>query len=99
MINMKYAVISNKGSHEYNIEFIETEHAKSYSLYYSDAEVWTSPGEHILTITDDGNDIHFNPKLKKTVDYAKFTELIILTNFIKKMDGILMEEYTIYKPI
>lgn len=96
---MKYAVISGKGSHDYNIEFIETEQSKSYSLYYSEAEIWTSPGEHILTITDDGNDMHLNPKLKKTVDYAKFTELTILMNFIKNMDGVLMEEYTIYKPL
>ena len=96
---MKYAVISNSGTHDYNIEFIETEHSKSYSMYYSDAEHWTVPGEHILTITDDGNDMHINPKLKKTIDYAKFTELTILMNFIKKLDGILMEEFTIYKPI
>jgi hypothetical protein len=96
---MKHAVISKKGSHDYDIDFIETEHTKSYSMYYSNAEHWTVPGEHILTITDDGDNIHLNPKLKKTLDYGQFAELTVLLEFIHKKDRILMEEYTIYKPI
>lgn len=96
---MKYAVISKKGSHDFDIEFIETEHSKSYSMYRSNAEIWTEPGEHILTITDDGNEMHLNPKLKKTLDYGQFSELTILLEFIRKKDEALMEEYTIYKPI
>ncbi len=96
---MKYAVITTKGSHDYDIEFIETEQSKSYSIYYSNAEHWTFPGEHLITITDDGNDMHLNPKLKKTIDYGKFVELSILIDFIRKHDSHLTEEYTIYKPI
>jgi len=96
---MKYAIISKKGSHDYDIDFIETEYSKSYSMYYSNAEHWTVPGEHILTITDDGNNIHLNPKLKKTLDYGQFAELTVLLEFIRKTDVILMGEFTIYKPI
>jgi hypothetical protein len=97
--NMKYAIISKKGSYDYDIDFIETEHSKSYSMYRSNAEHWTEPGEHILTITDDGNNMHLNPKLKKELDYGQFAELTVLLEFIHKKDEVLMEEYTIYKPI
>lgn len=96
---MKYAVISAKGSHDYDIEFIETEHSKSYSMYRSNSDIWTEPGEHVLTITDDGNGMHLNPKLKKNLDYGQHTELTVLLEFIHKKDAILMEEYTFYKPL
>lgn len=96
---MKYAIISASGSHDYDIEVIKTEQSTSYSMTYSKAEHWTVPGEHILTITDDGNDMHFNPKLKKVIDYAQFFELSVLTDFIKGFDTILMEEYHIYQLI
>lgn len=96
---MKYAIISAKGSHDYDIEVIKTEHSTSYSMCYSKAEHWTVPGEHLQTISDDGNDIHFNVKLKKTVDYATFVELSILLDFIRNQDTRLTEEYNIYKLI
>lgn len=96
---MKYAIISNKGSHDYDIQVIETENSKTYSMYYSKSEIWTTPGEHLQTVTDDGNDMHFNPKLKKTLDYAKFCEVSMLLDFIKNYDKTLSEEFEIYKKI
>ena len=97
MINMKYAIITTSGSHDYDIEVIKTEQSTSYSMTYSKAEHWNLPGDHILTITDDGDNMHFNPKLKKLIDYAQFFELSVLTDFIKSFDKILMEEYNVYQ--
>ena len=96
---MKYAIISAKGSHDYDIQVIKTECSTSYSMNYSRAEHWTVPGEHILTITDDGNDMHLNPKPKKTMDYGQIVELSILLDFIKNHDAQLTEEYHTYQLI
>lgn len=97
--NMNYAIITAKGSHDYDIQVIKTEHSTTYSMCYSKAEHWHEPGMHLQTITDDGNDIHFNVKLKKTMDYATFVELAILLDFVKNKDTHLMDEYNIYKLI
>lgn len=96
---MKYAIISAKGSHDYDIEVIKTEYATTYSMCYSRGEHWNEPGMHLQTVTDDGNNMHLNQKIKKTLDYSSFSELSILLDFIKNHDTILMEEYQIYKLI
>lgn len=96
---MKYAIISTNGSHEFDIQVIETEHSKTYSMYRSQSDIWTEPGEHIQTITDDGNGMQLNVKLKKKLDYASFAELSVLLDFIKNHDSQLMESYSIYKQI
>jgi hypothetical protein len=97
--NMKYAIISTKGVHEYDIQVIKTEHSTTYSMCYSQSEIWSEPGMHLQTITDDGNDIHLNVKIKKTIDYGTFAELSILFDFVKNHDTHLMEEYQTYKLI
>lgn len=96
---MKYAIISAKGSHDYDIEVIKTEYATTYSMCYSQSDLWTEPGMHLQTITDDGNNMHLNVKVKKTLDYSAFAELSILLDFIKNHDTALMDEYHIYKLI
>ena len=96
---MKYAIISAKGSHDFDIEVIKTEHSTTYSMCYSKAEHWNEPGMHLQTVTDDGNGMHLNVKVKKELDYGEFSELSILLDFIKNHDTILMEEYSIYKLI
>jgi hypothetical protein len=96
---MKYAIISSNGHHEFDIQVIETEHSKTYSMYRSHSDIWTDPGEHIQTITDDGNGMQLNVKLKKKLDYGNFTELTILLDFIKNHDSQLMESYEIYQKI
>ena len=96
---MKYAIISTKGSHDYDIQVIKTEHSTTYSMCYSQSDIWSEPGMHLQTITDDGNNIYLNQKIKKTLDYCSFAELSILLDFIKNHDTILMEEYSIYKLI
>ena len=99
MNNMKYSIIKSKGSHDYDIQVIKSESSTSYQMTRSHSELWTKPGEHILTITDDGNDMHFNPKIKKAVDYSTFCEIAILIEFIKNSDKTLSEEYETYKII
>jgi hypothetical protein len=96
---MKYAIIVSNGSHEFDIQVIETEHSKTYSMYRSHSDIWTNPGEHIQTITDDGNGMNFNVKVKKSIDYGVFAELSILLDFIKNYDTVLIEEYQTYKLI
>ena len=96
---MKYAIISAKGSHDFDIQVIKTESSTTYSMTRSQSDIWTEPGEHLQTITDDGNDVHFNVKSKKTMDYGSFVELSILLDFIKNHDTHLMEEYHIYQLI
>ena len=96
---MKYAIISDNGSHEFDIQVINTEHSATYSMYRSQSDIWTVPGEHILTITDDGEDMHFNPKLKKKIDYGFFSEVNILLDFINKHDKNLSPSYEIYQKV
>jgi hypothetical protein len=96
---MEYAIITSEGSHDFNITVIQNDDSVSYQLSRSQSTVWTNPGEHLLTITDDGSDILFNPKMNKKMNYAEFSQAAILFDFIKNYDGICMESYEVYQKL
>jgi hypothetical protein len=90
----KFKVIS-KDHHEYDIQVTKREEGTVYELRYSNMNLWTAPGEKVLTITDTGNFMEVKPKLKKIAEYDKFAEFLILSNFIKSYDKILISDLTI----
>ena len=95
-----YAIIAD-GKHEYDITVIKTEESTSYEMRHSNGDQWTewTKGEHILSATDHGNGIKFTEKIKRSMDYDKFTELRILMDFIDNFDGNISQEYKTYKQI
>jgi hypothetical protein len=92
---MEYAIITSKGSHDFNIAVIQRDDSVSYQLSRSQSTMWTNPGEHLLTITDNGSDMFFNPKMTKKMNYAEFSYAAILFDFIKNYDGIRIESYEV----
>lgn len=76
--------------HEYDIQVTKIEEGTVYELRYSNMNLWTAPGEKVLTITDTGNNMEVKPKLKKIVEYDRFAEFLILSSFIKSHDKSLM---------
>lgn len=85
----KFKVMSYN-HHEYDIQVTKIEEGTVYELRYSNMNLWTAPGEKVLTITDTGNNMEVKPKLKKIVEYDKFAEFLILSSFIKSYDKCLM---------
>lgn len=85
---------------EYYIEV--TEDSKSggtvYTLKRSKSDVWSDhiQGEVLMSVTDDGNGLVFDKKLK-SIDYAAFVELTFLTKFITTYDKTMCSGYTIEK--
>lgn len=84
--------VMSKDCHEYDIQVTKIEEGTVYELRYSNMNLWTAPGEKVLTITDTGNNMEVKPKLKKIVEYNKFAEFLILSNFIKSYDKCLMRD-------
>lgn len=84
--------------HEYDIQVTKIEEGTVYELRYSNMNLWTAPGEKVLTITDTGNNMEVKPKLKKIVEYDKFAEFLILSSFIKSYDkGLMRDDLTIVR--
>jgi len=85
-----------------NIEFyISTaEDEKSggtrYTLRRSHGACWLEHvrGEELLSAVDDGNGVKLSEKLK-SLNYAEFTELLLLLTFIKNHDNRLSPDYVI----
>lgn len=92
----KFKVMS-KDHHEYDITVSKVDEGTIYELRYSNLHLWTEPGKLVLSALDNGNDIEFDRKMKKVVDYGAFAERIILMNFIKEYDKILMSDLTIVR--
>lgn len=97
--NMKYAIITTSGLHEYDIEVVKTKESTTYLMTYSQSDMWTYPGDTLHVVIDDGNSINFNAKLKRTMDYTTLIELSILFDFIKNNDERLTEQYNVYQLI
>lgn len=94
-----YALISTDGGHEYDIHVYESIHGtRSYQLLRSSNNLWADPGEHILTITNIDDEIHFSPKIKKKITFANLLELNLLSDFILNHDNNTCE-YIIYKKV
>jgi hypothetical protein len=94
-----YFLKEKTGEFEYEIQVEVDPCTKTYSLFRSNAECWTesAKGEHLLTITDDGNGMSIKKRIPKECDYAQFSELCMLTQFIKNLDTTLCDEYQVYE--
>ena len=84
--------IMSKEYHEYDIQVTKREEVTLYELRYSNMNLWTEPGKLVLSALDNGDDIEFDRKMKKVVDYGTFAERLILMKFIKEYDKILLRE-------
>jgi hypothetical protein len=69
-----------------------------YTLRRSDSPVWTehARGEEVISAVDDRNGVRLTRKLKN-INYAEFTELLILLTFIKSFDKNIACDYSIEK--
>jgi hypothetical protein len=88
-----YMVLDHNGMHEYNLTVIKHgEYERTISLFYSMSEEWTDDvrGEMALSMTDNGNGVKFDRKLKK-LDYSELLHLRILLNFEHKTTSIILD--------
>jgi len=94
-----YYLKERNGEFEYEIQIEADPCTKTYTLFRSNAECWTdsAKGEELLTITDNGDGMHIKKRIPKEVDYAQFSELCMLTQFIKNLDYTLCDEYLVYE--
>jgi hypothetical protein len=87
-----YMVLDHNGTHEYDLTVVYNDEGKEISLYLSNGEQWNSivRGELMMRMTDNGNGVKFDRKLKK-LDYSKFLYLRILLNFEHKTSDIMLD--------
>lgn len=63
------------GKHEYDIK----KHTRTATLFRSKDSDWTTPGEYIGGVIDDGNGLEFDlPFLSKRIEYYEVDELFAL---------------------
>lgn len=99
-----YMVLDHDGNHEYDLVVIDhgnTFAVRTIELYHSNGEQWTSEvrGQLALSVTDNGNGVKFDRKLKK-LDYSELLYLRIILNFEHKTTSneLDREDYTIVSP-
>ena len=94
-----YYLKAKNGEFEYEIRVDKDPAEKTYTLFRSNAECWaeSAKGEELLTITDYGNGMSIEKRIPKDVDYAQFSELCMLTQFIKNLDTNLCDDYQVYE--
>jgi hypothetical protein len=87
-----YMVLDHNGTHEYDLTVVYNDEGKEISLYLSNGEQWNSVvrGELMMRMTDNGNGVKFDRKLKK-LDYSQFLYLRILLNFEHKTSDIMLD--------
>ena len=87
-----YMVLDHNGTHEYALTVVYNDEGKEISLYLSNGEQWNSivRGELMMRMTDNGNGVKFDRKLKK-LDYSQFLYLRILLNFEHKTSDIMLD--------
>lgn len=93
-----FMVLDHDGTHEYDLTVELTDEGEVFSLFLSNGEQWNSDvkGQLELRMTDDGNGIKFDRKLKK-LDYSTALYLRILLNFEHMTDGNILgrEKYRV----
>jgi hypothetical protein len=84
----KYLVLNSEGEHEYTIHVKTINKGEKFTLYRSNNNVWSSDarGEKIFSMTNTGDGVIFNQKIK-TLDYAQLVELRILLGFENALDS------------
>jgi hypothetical protein len=89
-MNKKLYVFED-GLHEYTIIDKETTKGREISLWYSEAEHWTSHtrGTLILTMLVTGNGVKFS-KSTKSLDYGELHEMRLLMNYERETDSFIL---------
>lgn len=82
-----YMVLDHKGEHEYDIVKEFTDKGKKITIYRSNSQIWHSHvrGEKIMSMTNNGNGIKFENKIKE-LDYSNLLGLRLLINFEHQTD-------------
>jgi hypothetical protein len=77
-----FMVLDHNGTHEYDLTTELTDEGEVFSLFLSNGEQWNAEvrGQLELRMTDDGNGVKFDRKLKN-IDYSLVLYLRILLNF------------------
>ena len=80
-----YMVFDHNGTHDYDLTVESNGDVKVFSLHLSHGDQWNNDvkGDLVLEMTDNGNGVKFDRKLKK-LDYSEFLYLRILLNFEHK---------------
>jgi hypothetical protein len=77
----KFKIFSGE-KHEYDILVEETDDGTLYSMFRSSSNVWTTPGEFIVSVRDTADGFIFSKELTNELDYSEFIELKILFNLV-----------------
>lgn len=81
-----FIVLDNKNNHEYDVFVEDKKNKRVFSIYTSDNETWNASHrkEHLLTMTNNGNGIKFDRKIKK-IGYDELEYLKILISVEDKL--------------
>lgn len=94
----KYMVLDHNGGHEYDLVVIKNCDGRTIELYHSMGKQWLNHarGELVLSMTDNGNGVKFDRKLKK-LDYSQLLYLRIILNFEHKTASNVLdrEDYSV----
>lgn len=93
----KYMILDSKDSYEYDVVIEPTKDGQKYTLFRSPNPEWDKPGEEILSITDDGDNMVLSIDPKKTMDYAEVAELYLLLSVHNKNDDFMAKYKMIAK--
>jgi len=82
-----YMVFNHENEHDYNIVSKLTDDGLNITVYRSNSHTWQSNvrGEKILSLTNNGNGIVFDRKIKE-LDYSDLVVLRLLLNFEHQTD-------------
>ena len=82
-----YMVFNHENEHEYDIVSKLTDKGEKITVHRSNSKIWLNHarGEKILSLTNDGNSIKFNRKIKE-LDYGDLVVLRLLLNFEHQTD-------------
>jgi hypothetical protein len=89
----RYMVLDHEGNHEYDLVVINHgDYGRTINLSHSMSHQWMTDvrGELVLSMTDNGNGIKFDRKLKK-LDYSELLYLRIMLNFEHQTTSNLLD--------
>ena len=88
MDKQTYMVLNHEGEHEYDIVKELTDEGEKITTYRSNSKIWCSHvrGEKIMSVTNNGNGIKFDKKIKE-LDYGDLVVLRLLINFEHQTDA------------
>jgi hypothetical protein len=89
-----FIVRDNEGEHEYDISVEKIDGVTKTTLSRSTGFMWTKShkGEEIISMSDNGDEITFNKKIDKTLNYEELSQLRLLLNFENKTDTELNQD-------